>query len=314
MNETNLLIKNIEEKYQKFQDYYCLVHSDFLSIEEQSQLAGFMRSHAKDGVYLYGGYAEAERRMVVFVPDYALEPGAGGGAAAGSTSGSLADNAHGSGARGQAAAHSAGHPVNSEASAVAARDAQAAAALTACFAAADESESPIAVLEATIPTAEHRKLTHRDYLGALMGEGIKREKVGDILVSEKGAKIIVATELADYLVQNFRQVGALSITTKRIPLSELATVEIKTESVRFSVSSLRIDNVLTGLFGISRKDAQEYIAHGRVFVSGREISKPDMTLKGGEKIVLRGKGKAIFQGTSGTSKKGKLYVTCQKYI
>ena len=255
MNETNLLIKNIEEKYQKFQDYYCLVHSDFLSIEEQSQIAGFMRSHAKDGVYLYGGYAEAERRMVLFVPDYALEPGA-----------------------------------------------------------VDESESPLAVLEATIPTAEHRKLTHRDYLGALMGEGIKREKVGDILVSEKGAKIIVATELADYLVQNFRQVGALSITTKRIPLSELATVEIKTESVRFSVSSLRIDNVLTGLFGISRKDAQEYIAHGRVFVSGREISKPDMTLKGGEKIVLRGKGKAIFQGTSGTSKKGKLYVTCQKYI
>ncbi len=271
MNESNLLIKNIEEKYQKFQDYYCLVHSDFLSIEEQSQLAGFMRSHAKDGVYFYGGYGEAERRMVVFVPDYALAPGAVSGD-------------------------------------------QAAQALTAYFASVSESESPIAVLEAAIPTAEHRKLSHRDYLGALMGEGIKREKVGDILVSEKGAKIIVATELADYLVQNFRQVGALSITTKRIPLSELATVEIKTEAVRFSVSSLRIDNVLTGLFGISRKDAQEYIAHGRVFVSGREIAKPDMTLKGGEKIVLRGKGKAIFQGTSGTSKKGKLYITCQKYI
>lgn len=70
MKENNIFIKAIEEKYEKFSDYYTMMNSDFLSIEEQSALSGFMRRHSKEGVYFYSGYGEAERRMVVFLPDY----------------------------------------------------------------------------------------------------------------------------------------------------------------------------------------------------------------------------------------------------
>ena len=63
-------MKTVEEKYERFLDYYTMMSSDFLSLEQQSALAGFLRAHSKENVYLFGGYPEAERRQVLFLPDY----------------------------------------------------------------------------------------------------------------------------------------------------------------------------------------------------------------------------------------------------
>ena len=70
MDENNLFLKNIEEKYERFLDYYTIMNSDFLTMEQQSMLSGFLRTHRREGVFFYGGFAEAERRQVVFLPDY----------------------------------------------------------------------------------------------------------------------------------------------------------------------------------------------------------------------------------------------------
>lgn len=281
MDENNLFLKNIEEKYERFLDYYTIMNSDFLTMEQQSMLSGFLRAHRREGVFFYGGYAEAERRQVVFLPDYT----------------------------GVSEKISALPQLGNEKE----ENYAVCRVLTKYFEENPES-SPFCLLDVVIPPAEHKTLGHRDYLGALMGEGIKREKVGDILVHEKGAQIIVASELADYLAENFRQVGSVSVFVKKSQISALNSTEIRTISLKFTVSSPRIDNIVSGVFGISRKDAVSAISHGKVFVSGREISKPDFALKGGEKIVLRGKGKAIYNGVTGTSKKGKLYVDVEKYI
>lgn len=316
VNENNLLIKNIEEKYQRFLDYYTLVHTDFLTMEEQSQLAGFMRQHQSEA-FFYGGYSEAERRMLIMLPDYT-----------------------------EAYEKISSLPKDLESND---RQAQIDHIITE-FLATDEDSSPISVLEVTIPPAEHRTLGHRDYLGALMGQGIKREKLGDIIIlgqdsksssaqgsgqnstqgsvqssahapatssgkpAARGAQIIVASELADYLVQNFTQVGAASISTKKVPISNLRTSEIRTQELSITVSSPRLDNVISGVFNISRTAAKEAITRGLVFVSGVEVNKPDHSLKGGEKLVLRGSGKAIYHGPTGTSRKGKTYITITKYI
>ena len=281
MDENNLFLKNIEEKYERFLDYYTIMNSDFLTMEQQSMLSGFLRAHRREGVFFYGGYAEAERRQVIFLPDYT----------------------------GVSEKISALPQLGNEKE----ENYAVCRVLTKYFEENPES-SPICLLDVVIPPAEHKTLGHRDYLGALMGEGIKREKVGDILVHEKGAQIIVASELADYLAENFRQVGSASVLAKKAPISALNSTEIRTISLKFTVSSPRIDNIVSGVFGISRKDAVSAISHGKVFVSGREISKPDFALKGGEKIVLRGKGKAIYNGVTGTSKKGKVYINVEKYI
>ena len=312
VNENNLLLKNIEEKYQRFLDYYTLVHTDFLTMEEQSQLAGFMRQHQSEA-FFYGGYSEAERRMLIMLPDYT-----------------------------EAYEKIASLPKDLDSND---RQAQIDQIITE-FLATDEESSPISVLEVTIPPAEHRTPGHRDYLGALMGQGIKREKLGDIIIlgqdsksntaqgsvqnstqssthapatssgkpATRGAQIIVASELADYLAENFTQVGAASISTKKVPISNLRTSEIRTQELSITVSSPRLDNVISGVFNISRTAAKDAITRGLVFVSGVEVNKPDHSLKGGEKLVLRGSGKAIYRGPTGTSRKGKTYITVTKYI
>lgn len=281
MDENNLFLKNIEEKYERFLDYYTIMNSDFLTMEQQSMLSGFLRTHRREGVFFYGGFAEAEQRQVVFLPDYT----------------------------GVAEKVCELPPNENEKE----NDFANCRILTEYFEQNPEN-CPIRLLDIVIPPTEHKTLGHRDYLGALMGEGIKREKVGDILVHEKGAQIIVASELADYLAENFRQVGSVSVLVKKSQISALGSTEIRTISLKFTVSSPRIDNIVSGVFGISRKDAVSVISHGKVFVSGREITKPDFALKGGEKIVLRGKGKAIYNGVTGTSKKGKLYIDVEKYV
>lgn len=281
MNEDSVFLKNIEEKYRRFCDYYMPMHSDFLTLEQQSMLSKFLRSHEKEGVYLYGGYGDAERQQVVFLPDYSGVP----------------DKIQ------------ALPSFESEKE----RNAAAAKVLTEYFA-ENPDDCPLALLEISIPPAEHKTLGHRDYLGALTGEGIKREKLGDILVHEKGAQIVVSAELADYLAQNFTQAGSVSISAKRVSIFALNSIKSETKNLKFTVSSPRLDNIISTVFGTSRKDAVEAIIRGKIFVNGKETVKPAFTLKGGEKIVLRGKGKAVYIGTAGISKKGKFYAEAEKYV
>ena len=157
MDENKIFLKTVEEKYERFLDYYTMMSSDFLSLEQQSALAGFLRAHSKENVYLFGGYPEAERRQVLFLPDYT----------------GLAPQA---------------------------QDAD----LLEYFR-ENPDDCPIALLDVRVASAAREKLTHRDYLGALMGEGIRREKVGDIIVTERGAQILAMKEMCAYLAQNFRQ-------------------------------------------------------------------------------------------------------------
>ena len=157
-------------------------------------------------------------------------------------------------------------------------------------------------------------LSHRDYLGSLLALGVERSVIGDILVYENGADIIVMRSIADYLLASYEKAGKTPLKTAVLPISALVPPEIKTESVRESVASLRLDNMLTAIFPISRTTAAEAIAKGLVFVNDTEAAKPDAHLKEGDKIVLRGHGKAFFREVAGTTRKGRIAVVFEKYL
>ena len=55
------------------------------------------------------------------------------------------------------------------------------------------------------------------------------------------------------------------------------------------------------------------ILRGSVFVNDIEAKKPDARLEPGDKLVLRGAGKAVFSAIAGTTRKGRLSVRFQKY-
>ncbi len=170
----------------------------------------------------------------------------------------------------------------------------------------NESTSPevLACLH-VYPKAEKfaTPLTHRDYLGALLSLGIERNRIGDILCGEKEAYIYVSSDLADYLQENLISVGKNPIKTAKLhPFS--CPYAPSFEQKRISVSSLRLDSLLAGAFHISREEAKRQIEAGNVFLTSSS-PKPDALPKEGEHISLKGKGKFVFLGEAGTSKKGK---------
>lgn len=156
-------------------------------------------------------------------------------------------------------------------------------------------------------------LTHRDYLGALMGLGLRRETLGDIILDEKGCFLFCLSGVKKFILENLRSAGRASVIVKEAEKSAFVQKEERTQDVFFSVASLRLDAVCGSAFSLSRGKAQQCIESGLVFVDGVQTVKGDKKLSGGEKIVLRGKGKVVLLEVKGESKKGRIHVTVRKF-
>ncbi|MBE6772042.1 MAG: hypothetical protein E7547_07865 [Ruminococcaceae bacterium] len=152
-------------------------------------------------------------------------------------------------------------------------------------------------------------LGHRDYLGALMGLGIKRELTGDITVSENGCKMAVLSKIAPFIIENMDKAGRGTLKAEIIPVSQ-ARECTKSAGVpdSFTVSSMRLDSVVKNAFRVSRGDASDAIESGTVFVNDVECTKPDKKVAAGDKIVFRRKGRIIVEDCSAVSKKGRIIV------
>lgn len=180
------------------------------------------------------------------------------------------------------------------------------------YASPDDCADELAVVRVTVSEAG-RKLTHRDYLGSLLGLGIKREKTGDILTRDSGADIIILKELADFIELNYTHAGRTPLKVEILPLSELSVPEAVFAVKTDTVASMRLDGIVSSVFGISRSRAAEAVRKGIVFVNSAECLKPDREVEEGDKIVLRGKGKAYLSSIGGMSRKGRIYVEYRVY-
>ncbi len=158
-------------------------------------------------------------------------------------------------------------------------------------------------------------LSHRDYLGALMGLGIKREMTGDIIVDENGCKIAVLEKIAPFIAENLAKAGRGTLKAKIIPPSQARQGE-KAAGVpdSFTVSTMRLDSVVKNAFRVSRTDACAAIEGGLVFVNDLECQKPDKKISAGDKVVFRRKGRIIVEDCSSVSKKGRIIVEIKKFM
>lgn len=176
----------------------------------------------------------------------------------------------------------------------------------------EHHDNPLCLLRCSLP-AGARSLSHRDYLGSLTALGIKREVIGDILVFADSADIIILKSIAPFLTEHYKEAGRVSLSCECMAINHLRIPEIQTESIRESVASLRLDNLIGSVFNLSRTDAVSAILHGEVWVNDFEQKKPDTKISPGDKLVLRGAGKAIFAEVLGTTRKGRLSVRFEKY-
>ena len=152
---------------------------------------------------------------------------------------------------------------------------------------------------------------HRDYLGALMGTGIRRDKLGDLLTNEKGAYLWTKKDIAPYIVRELTGVGPTSVLVKEVAASEMPEPEMGTEVV-VSVSSMRLDAVVSRGFNMGRSEAAKWVVAGKVFRNGIQILDVDKTVAVGDKITLRGKGLLKIKENKGISKSGRIQLLVER--
>lgn len=154
-------------------------------------------------------------------------------------------------------------------------------------------------------------LTHRDVLGSLMGLGIERELIGDIVVREQGAYIFCVQKMADFILGALTRIGSTDVDCV---LSSPPDGPLRaTRDIRLQVSSPRLDAVIAHLFHLSRGDAQSLFRQGRVMVDDVVCERPDCTLKAGQVLSVRGHGRAQYKGIEGQSKKGRQIICMSLY-
>ncbi len=175
-----------------------------------------------------------------------------------------------------------------------------------------EEGSPIVCLRAAF--FEGDSLSHRDFLGALMGAGIARETVGDICVSNGSCDFFVTEEIAPYILQSFTSAGRTKLHLEKVPLSQVLIAEPETKEIRDTMASLRLDSVISSGFRIGRSLASQYVTAGKAAIDGLPCEKPDKPVSEGSKISVRGLGKIKLRAVNGQTKKGRISVVIDRYI
>ena len=225
-------------------------HTCFLSPREQ-EMARYLFGE-QSGLVRFGGYGDAERKMICYLPDY-LD----------------VDNLYDAG-------------------------------------------SPVVCLHAEY--YEGDTLSHRDFLGALMGAGIARDTVGDICTGKGCCDFFVTAEIAPYILQNFSSSGRTRLHLTQVPLNQAAVQEPEVKELRDTLASLRLDSVISAGFRIGRSQAAQFISAGKAAIDGLPCEKPDKTVTEGAKISVRGLGKIKLQTVGGQTKKGRISVIIHRYV
>lgn len=247
--EDRLLLAKVWDKITAGMRKNIPTNTAFLSPREQ-ELCRYLFSNAS-GLHFFGGYPDAERKMLCYMPDYLDE-----------------------------------------------------SALT--------DEAPLVCLDAKFYEGDFP--SHRDFLGALMGMGIARETVGDILVDAGHCTLLVTEEIAPYLLQNFTDAGRTKVKLTQIPLSQISIPEAEIQEIRDAVASLRLDSVISSGFRIGRSAAAQYVTAGKAAMDGLPCDKPDKPVSQGMKISVRGLGKIKIHSVNGPTKKGRISVVIHRYV
>ena len=157
-------------------------------------------------------------------------------------------------------------------------------------------------------------LTHRDVLGALMGLGIERDTLGDILVASGTARILTTKQMADYLLSNLTQIGAAAVHCEADELSAIAPREERTKEITATVASLRVDSIAAAGFGMSRSRAAADIEADKLKLNWQSVKNASVTVGEGDILSLRGRGRVEVVEVRGKTKKGRVGVSLKRYI
>lgn len=155
-------------------------------------------------------------------------------------------------------------------------------------------------------------LTHRDFLGAIMNLGIERSTVGDLFVQDKEAFVFCQEGIASYLTQQLTQVRHTQVKCTETAVSEKLRQPVL-EQLSVSVSSARMDAVISRVYNLPRSQSIELFRAGRIYLNGRSTENNSHVLRNGDGVTVRGFGRFDYKGEQGETRKGKVRICVEVY-
>lgn len=256
MNDDELLLSVLDDKADECDRKAIITCTDFLDLRKQSLAVNYLKKKKGIRWLLYGGYDDAERKIVVFLPFYIEDFN--------------------------------------------------------MYISNNKDENPLCVFRAEKDSFS--VLSHRDYLGAITGLGIKREKTGDIIIDDKGCFFFTKHSISKFIEDNFTQAGRGTISVSLVDINNDFIYAPNIKEKCCFVQSMRLDSVCAAVFSVSRSKASEFIEKGLVFLNDEQIMKPDYHVSVGQKVVIKGKGRAILKDDSGKSKKDRIALIVDVFI
>lgn len=176
-----------------------------------------------------------------------------------------------------------------------------------------EEEFPIVCIKMTPLIKKFSdEFSHRDFLGAIMNLGIDRSTIGDIFIQENEGYVFCLSSISDYILESLDKVKHTNIKCEKIKDS-LRFIKDKGKTLEITVTSDRIDVVVSGVYHISRSESLSYFVKGIVCVNGRLCTSNAKVLKEGDVVNVRGMGKFLYQGINHITKKDKCRISVQLY-
>lgn len=173
----------------------------------------------------------------------------------------------------------------------------------------------VQIIRIQLPEDLKGKYTHRDYLGAVIKLGVERKKIGDIIVDNDGADIIVDKDIVKFLLENLGGLTRFSKSTITVQnINDLRPVAIKKEELEIIVSSMRLDNVISELARCSRNKALDIINMERVFINFECETKKTKQMKPGDMVTIRGKGRFFIKEIVGQTRSGRTIIRIEKFV
>lgn len=161
----------------------------------------------------------------------------------------------------------------------------------------------------------YKKLSHRDYLGSLLGLGVERGKIGDIVVQDDcHALVFCDCVIADYMLSELHKVGTDTVKVKRTEVADDFAVKRQMRPISDTVASPRLDSIVSSLIGTSREKAKTLIEQGLVEVDYEVCDRNDKMPSEGAVISVRGHGKYVIQDVSQQTKKGRYRLLAAQYV
>ena len=173
---------------------------------------------------------------------------------------------------------------------------------------------PVSIIQIKKNNKFSEQLNHRDYLGSILGLGIDRSKIGDIILLEEYVVCYVQNEIADYICLQLQKVSHTKVEAVKIETSMFSLPEKKLLEKHATVASLRLDCIVSAGFQISRKLSQDFIQAEKVNVNWNLIGNPSFVLKEGDILSLRGYGKIKLLEVKGKTRKDRISLMIGKYV